>query len=70
MKKVFLVTGSSSGIGKAITKNLLKKKYNVVGISRSKNQIFNKNFTHIKTDLKNINSVNKIFEILKKEILN
>lgn len=65
MKKVFLVTGSSSGIGKAITKNLLKRKYNVLGISRGKNQIINKNFTHIKTDLGNINSINKIFEVLK-----
>ena len=33
--KKIIVTGSSSGIGNSITKELIKKKINVIGISRN-----------------------------------
>ena len=36
--KKFIVTGSSSGIGKSITKTLIKNKIKVIGISRNKDK--------------------------------
>jgi len=48
-----VVTGASSGIGKAIAKRLLKMDYKVTGISRNIRQddIADKNFTIINSDL-------------------
>jgi hypothetical protein len=48
-----VVTGASSGIGKAITNKLLELNYELIGISRSiKYKDFNhKNFTPLKADL-------------------
>ena len=36
--KKIIVTGSSSGIGNSITKELIKKKIKVIGISRNNNK--------------------------------
>ena len=54
MKRV-VVTGASSGIGKAITDRLLKLSYEVIGVSRSvTSEHFNhKNFTPLQADLSN-----------------
>ena len=65
MSKSYLVTGTSSGIGNAITKYLLLKKHRVIGISRSEKNINNKNYIHIKQDISNKNCGKKVFEILK-----
>ncbi|RPF73861.1 MAG: SDR family oxidoreductase [Rickettsiales bacterium TMED289] len=50
MKKIYLVTGCSKGLGKSITKLLLNKKYTVIGVSRTKVN-FNGDFIHIPLDL-------------------
>ena len=67
MKNFFLITGTSSGIGNTIAKNLLKKKLNVCGVSRSKNHIFHNNFHHIQGDIAQIDFIEKIFEFFKKK---
>ena len=38
MKRSILVTGASSGIGRAIARNLLKQGHEVIGISRDCSQ--------------------------------
>lgn len=48
-----VVTGSSSGIGKAIAIMLLNEGYSVVGISRSYGEISHPAFRHIGCDLSN-----------------
>jgi nucleoside-diphosphate-sugar epimerase len=47
----FLVTGSSSYVGKYIINDLLKKKHFVIGISRTSPGIYHKNFFFKKHDL-------------------
>lgn len=46
-----LITGSSSGIGKAIVLALLSKEYRVIGISRTNSGINNSNFCELLFDL-------------------
>lgn len=46
-----LVTGSSNGIGKAITEKFLKEKHEVIGIDIDKQTIFNDNYTHIQESI-------------------
>jgi len=59
LQKVALITGTGSGIGKALAKLLLSENYLVFGYSRT-NQIENKNFTFTKIDLSNIEEVQKL----------
>jgi nucleoside-diphosphate-sugar epimerase len=47
----FLVTGSSSYVGKYIIKYLLNEEHDVIGTSRSKPNIINKKFFFIKNNL-------------------
>ena len=51
--KTAIVTGASSGIGLAITKMLLKKKFRVIVLGRdfSKTKIRNRNFEQVVCDL-------------------
>lgn len=60
-----IVTGSSSGIGKAITQMLLEEGYNVIGLSRRKGEITHPSFYHIACDLGNIDAL----EAIKNELL-
>ena len=55
MIKKVVVTGASSGIGKAITEKLLKLNFAVIGISRNitKEHFNHDNFTPLKADLSN-----------------
>jgi len=66
MKRV-IVTGSSSGIGKEITKRMLDLGYEVVGISRNadKNDFQNKNFIPLRCDLSNEEQTLKICKTIK-----
>lgn len=59
MGKTAFITGSSKGIGKALTLLLLKENYTVIGYSRT-NTISHPNFTHVKIDLSNLKEVQNI----------
>jgi NAD(P)-dependent dehydrogenase (short-subunit alcohol dehydrogenase family) len=52
-EKIAVVTGTSSGIGKAITKSLLTKGFKVYGIARTYADIQHSNFVPIEADLSN-----------------
>jgi benzil reductase ((S)-benzoin forming) len=52
------ITGTSSGIGKAIALKLLKEGYKVVGLSRSCS-ISELNYSHISLDLSDLNAISK-----------
>ena len=67
--QVVVITGASSGIGKAICERLLSLKYEVIGISRTiTNEHFNtSSFRAIQADLSNEIETLKLCESLKKE---
>ena len=57
MKKVILITGGSSGIGKAIGEFLLEKGYIVYGTSRNASAIANSKIQLIDLDVRDSNSI-------------
>lgn len=59
MEKVAFITGSSTGIGKAISDLLLSKNYRVFGYSRT-NTIQHPKFIFTKIDLSNVEETQKI----------
>jgi len=67
MLKTAIVTGASSGIGKAIVLRLLSLGYKIIGISRTiKDGDFNhSNFTSLQADLSKQSETLKICDILK-----
>ena len=67
IKKNYIITGTSKGIGNAIAKNLLEKNFYVYGIARSKQNINNKNYIHLKEDISKKNSIENIYNFLKKK---
>ena len=68
MKKI-VITGASSGIGKAICSRLLKLNYEVIGISRNitKEHFNHKNFTSLQSDLSKENETISTCRALKNE---
>ena len=56
LNKVAYITGSSSGLGKALAELLLEHDYSVGGISRTAS-IEHANYQHVYLDLANINQV-------------
>ncbi len=64
MNKVAVVTGTSSGIGKAITEVLLQNGYKVYGISRESGEVSSPNFVWIKADLLDLS----VYDLILKEI--
>ena len=59
--KKFLVTGSSRGIGKTITENLLNEGANVVGVSRNKSDFISENYEHVLFDLSKTDFIPSFF---------
>jgi short-subunit dehydrogenase len=68
MKKVVLITGASSGIGKSIGAFLHQKGFVVYGTSRNPNKITDSIIPLITLDVRDINSiVNCVKEVIQKE---
>jgi NADP-dependent 3-hydroxy acid dehydrogenase YdfG len=61
--RVAIVTGVSRGIGLAITQSLLAKGTRVAGWSRAKPNLQHPNFTFYETDIRDIDSVKKSFDL-------
>ena len=59
MAKVVLITGGSSGIGKAIGDFLTQKGFTVVGTSRHPENYTNNLFELVKLDVKSVDSINR-----------
>ena len=59
MKKVVLITGGSSGIGKAIGEYLFDKGYTVYGTSRNPDKIIDSVFPLITLDVRDVDSIKK-----------
>lgn len=67
MQKVVLITGASSGIGKAIGEYLYKKGYTVYGTSRNPDAIINSVFPLYALDVRNVLTIkNAIDQIILK----
>lgn len=69
--KTAVITGASSGIGKAISLRLLSLNYRVIGISRTMNEsiINHNNFLAIQADLSDNKQILLVSDRLKKESL-
>ncbi len=63
--KNIVITGVSSGIGFHLAKDL-SKNHNVYGLSRKKPKIKNSNFIFLKTDLRNLKSLQSTLKKIKK----
>lgn len=67
MSKVVLITGGSSGIGKAVGEFLLEKGFTVYGTSRNPDRISNSLFPLLTLDVRNADSIQKaVVEIIEK----
>jgi len=59
VQKLALITGTGSGVGKALAELLLNKNYKVIGFSRT-NSITHLNFTFTKIDLSNLAATERL----------
>ena len=62
---LILVTGSSSGLGKATSEKTLEEGFNVIGIDLSPSTIEHENYTHLQMDLSDLN-----LGVLRKHLAN
>ncbi len=63
--KTALVTGTSSGIGKAIAQQLLESGYHVVGVSRTRANITHDNYEEYQLDLLKRESIEQLYQTWK-----
>ncbi len=66
MRKVVLITGASSGIGKAIGEFLHKKGFTVYGTSRNPDKCKNSMFTLLSLDVNDVVSIDKTIQYIVK----
>jgi 3-hydroxy acid dehydrogenase/malonic semialdehyde reductase len=59
LKRTVLVTGASSGIGRAIARNLLRQGHHVIGMSRDSGKFIRQqaNFSPVQLDLSRLNDI-------------
>jgi len=62
--KTVLITGTSRGLGKVIAEHFINKKWNVIGLSRSKASIKSTRYKHYNIDIKNWKEVESLFNEL------
>ena len=63
-----LITGTTNGLGKAVTEILLRKKFKVIGVDKRKNKFFrDKNFYSFKLNIENNKDVYNFINKLKKK---
>jgi len=68
--KTIIITGANNGVGLEACKYFVKQKYNVIGMSKSSNnmaKINRKNFSYHKVDITDTNSMIKTVERIIKE---
>ena len=70
MNKTLLITGGSSGIGKAIVELALKKQINVIILDKKQPDISSDQMRYFPCDLCNLNELEAIIEVLKQEHIN
>ncbi len=63
MQKVVLITGASSGIGRAVAIYLHNKNYKVYGTSRNPDKVKDVPFKMISLDVLDVNSIKNAVEV-------
>jgi len=71
-KNIILITGSTSGIGRALTRRFLKNDNFVIGVARNQKQLEdlkkeNKNFDYFSCDLSDVRQVKDLAVFIKKK---
>ncbi len=59
--KVYIITGTSSGIGKSCATLLLARKATVIGIDMNQSTIIHPNYTHFMTDNRDEQRISEVF---------
>jgi len=67
LKDKALIIGNSDGIGLAITKELLKQGWKIIGISRSDSPIRNPSYEHIVSEVQNDGYLAKLKSVLEND---
>jgi 3-oxoacyl-[acyl-carrier protein] reductase len=66
LEKVVIVTGSSRGLGRALSEYLLNKGYLVYGVSKSQSELVHPGYTHFSLDVTEHDEVQEFFKVLRK----
>lgn len=61
-EKLCVITGSSSGIGKAVTEMLLQNGWEVWGVARRESTLVHPDYRHVQLDLANLTELERYFE--------